>query len=49
VFAGTVASGLVVSIGWSAWFALGAGLLALSGVAMALIRLIASDSTAGEP
>jgi len=38
VFAGTVASGLVIAIGWSASFLLGAALVGLAGVAMLLLR-----------
>lgn len=38
VFGGTVASALVVSVGWSASFVLGAGLIALAGVALTLLR-----------
>lgn len=38
VFGGTVASGLVVSLGWSSSFALGAGVIAVAGVALAFLR-----------
>jgi|AntRauTorcE11898_2_1112593.scaffolds.fasta_scaffold02043_5 OFA family oxalate/formate antiporter-like MFS transporter len=38
VLGGTVASGLVISIGWSTSFVLGAGLAVLSGVAMVFLR-----------
>lgn len=38
VFAGTIASTLVISIGWSASFALGAVLLAGSGVVVSFLR-----------
>ncbi|NHX37508.1 MULTISPECIES: MFS transporter [Halolamina] len=38
VFAGTVASALVISIGWAASFALGAVLIALAGVAVVFLR-----------
>lgn len=42
IFGGTIASGLVVSIGWSESFALGAGLIALAGIALAFLRPVAS-------
>ena len=38
VFGGTVASGLVVTIGWSSSFAIGAGLLVLAGIATSFLR-----------
>jgi OFA family oxalate/formate antiporter-like MFS transporter len=38
VLGGTVASGLVLVIGWSASFLLGAGLAVLSGIAMVFLR-----------
>lgn len=38
VFGGTVASGLVVTIGWSTAFALGAVLLIIAGVAVSFLR-----------
>jgi len=47
VFAGTVASALVISIGWSASFALGAVLIALAGVVVAFLRPV--EASAGEP
>ncbi|MFB6097330.1 MAG: MFS transporter [Haloferacaceae archaeon] len=43
VFGGTVASALVVSIGWSQSFALGAGLIALAGVAVTFLRPVSTD------
>jgi len=49
VFAGTVASTLVLVIGWSASFLLGAGLAVLSGVGVLFLRPVASESAAGEP
>ena len=44
VFGGTVASALVLVIGWSASFLLGAGLAVLSGIAMVFLRPVEVDS-----
>jgi OFA family oxalate/formate antiporter-like MFS transporter len=44
VVGGTVAGALVVTLGWSRSFYLGAGLLALAGVAAFLLRPVSFES-----
>jgi OFA family oxalate/formate antiporter-like MFS transporter len=47
VFGGTVTSALVVTLGWSTSFLLGAVLLAAAGVALAFLRPVTADQLAG--
>jgi OFA family oxalate/formate antiporter-like MFS transporter len=44
VLGGTVASGLVIAIGWSASFTIGAGLAMLSGLAMVFLKPVDIDA-----